>query len=77
MNNFEELIAKARQTNQQKDAIDRQFGLVAEGDADLKVRAKTAMMALQAAIATEDWETVAEAYCLLEDHDQLKAQNGN
>jgi hypothetical protein len=60
------LLAKARETCARRDKQDRSLGLAAPGDCPLDVQVNTAISALDAALATRDWNFVAEARILLE-----------
>lgn len=64
--NADQLIAKARKTNAQRDRSEARSGLVPLSKAPAEEIIRTAMEAIKAAIVTEDWETAAEAYAMLE-----------
>ena len=59
-----ELIAKARRTSAERDAIDKRLGFATPEEAGQVI--ETAIEALTAAMRTEDWNLVAECYVLLE-----------
>ena len=61
------LVRKARETNRKNSVIDRRhgFGVPEDGPQDVLVR--TIMAAIWCGLTTEDWNAVAEGYCLLSD----------
>jgi hypothetical protein len=69
---FRRLIAKAEITNQRRDAIDHGAGFSAPNDpikddriTSREMLVRTALMALECAIKTNDWDCVAEAFVML------------
>lgn len=67
-----ELIAKARTINARRDATDRSSGFQAPNDSASDVTLRTAIDALHAGIAVQNWQVVAESYVLLCDlHRQM------
>jgi hypothetical protein len=64
--NYEDVMAKARATNKKRDASERKNGMTPESEQHPFVQIRTAMLAIQAGITTEDWGTVAEGQAILE-----------
>jgi hypothetical protein len=58
-------LARAAQTNLQRDAMERQVGFAAASDCDDALLVRTAITALHAGLETEDWDCVAEAADML------------
>jgi hypothetical protein len=67
---YDRLMAQARTKNRRRDASDRRLGLAAPSDATVAQHLQTAMAAIKAGIATEDWSIVAEGQALLEEVSQ-------
>lgn len=67
MNDFEKLMKEARETNRERDAIDRANEHAAPGDASLFLYLDTAVEAIKAGIITSDWSIIAEGLVMLED----------
>ena len=63
---YEQLMTAARKTNAKRDASERKAGFAAESDLHPFVQVRTAMMAIEAGITTEDWSNIAEAQAILE-----------
>lgn len=64
--NFSRMVSEARARNMIRDGIDRDHGMAAPGDCPWEVQLTTARDALGCAVRLESWETVAEAYELLD-----------
>lgn len=60
------LVTEARETNRRCDVMDARAGFASPGQGDFLSDVRTAMMALAAAITNGEWDTVAEAYVILE-----------
>jgi hypothetical protein len=65
--NYDELMSNARRTNAKRDKQDRKNNFAAPGDLPLVEHIRTAMMAIEAGIKTDDWENIAEGQAMLED----------
>jgi len=65
MNNYEKLMQKARETNQERDQADKHGGF-ATPDVTVNLLMRTAMGAIECGIKTEDWNNVAEGQAMLE-----------
>lgn len=61
------LIAHARATNAKRDAIDREAGFAAPGDAGAALWLRTAIDAILAGLTEVNWDAVAEGYVMLQD----------
>lgn len=61
------LLAKARRTNGERDAIDRRHGLASPGDLPVAEQFRVILDALFAGLATRDWPCVAEGAAMLQD----------
>lgn len=72
------IMALAEKTNTQRDIYDKQagFGSPTQGPPDITLR--TVMMALHSAMATDDWNCVAEAQSMLSVLEfQIRPKKGN
>jgi len=65
--NYEELIAKAKATNLERDIIDRQSGYTAPSDRGLIPHLEVVSAAIEAGIRMDDWNCVAEGLVMLQD----------
>jgi len=78
---YEDMMKKARATNKQRDNHERKVGFMAASDCSLDLQIRTAMSAIQAGIASNDWVCIAEAQAMLEQVEKLLrnmgANNGN
>jgi hypothetical protein len=61
------LLLAAKQTNQERDAMDRSSGFATPGECPTPVHVAAIREALLAGIASSDWACVAEAACMLDD----------
>lgn len=61
------LVASARATNNRRDEAERKSGWATPGQGALDLRLRTAMSAIACGLQTDDFEAVAEGYCMLED----------
>lgn len=59
------LVRAAAERNRRRDAIDRGHGNATPGDSDDAMLARTAIDALECALAIDDWDCVAEAVAML------------
>lgn len=66
MPNYHKLMNKARKTNRERDTIDHETGCAAPQEGTKGMLLRTAMCALQAGIASGDWNCVAEGQVMLE-----------
>jgi len=64
---YEKLMLEARQTNRERDAMERDIGVAAVSDAPFLEQLRTVMAAIQAGIVQDDWTCIAEAQGMLED----------
>lgn len=60
------LMERARRTNLQRDAADRQAGFAPPPSLGVLQQLRTAMLAIECGIKTADWECVAEGQAMLE-----------
>jgi hypothetical protein len=60
-------IARARETNTKRDAVDRAAGFKAPSDGPSDLLLRTAIVAVLAGLTEKDWNAVAEGYCMLVD----------
>lgn len=64
--NYNELMQKARKTNAKRDQSEREAGFLANSNCSPAMQLRTAMMAIQAGITTNDWNCIAESQAMLE-----------
>ena len=62
-----ERIERARQFNDQLDAVDRKRGGATPAECPIDVGLRTVMSAMEAGMGREDWDCIAEAFCMLQD----------
>ena len=62
-----EIIARARDTNAKRDAIERTAGFKTPSDGSSDLLLRTAIIAVLAGLTDKDWHAVAEGYCMLTD----------
>jgi cell division protein FtsL len=67
MINTEQLVAKARKANKERDAMDNENGHLAPAQASLTEIIRVAKAALWCGMTSENWNDVAESYALLEE----------
>lgn len=65
--NYEELMAKARKTNQSRSRSEHKAGFASPEDCDPGHHIRTVMTAIQCGIEVKDWNAVAEGQAMLED----------
>lgn len=63
---YNELMERARKTNAKRDKDERKAGFAANSVFAPDLQLRTAMSAIQAGIAVEDWNCIAEAQAMLE-----------
>lgn len=63
----EELMAKAEETNRQRDAIDRRNGFAAPSDGPAGITMRTVVEAIWAGLRMDDRDCVAEGLAMLGD----------
>jgi hypothetical protein len=61
------LLSAARAENNARDKIDRAHGMAPPAACGPKEIVRTAMSAMEAGYASDDWKCVAEAYAMLEE----------
>ena len=79
MPNFEALMKTARETNRRRDDAEHQVGYAGPSNniaqiraeaifsTDLKMLLRTASLAIECGIRTDDWNAVAEGLAMLDD----------
>src|SRR5262245_16148688 len=71
--NYEKLMAKARETNNRRDEIDKEDGYAAQDDAGVLALLRTVQSAIECGIRATDWNPIAEGQAMLESAiDQLE-----
>ncbi len=63
---YERLMAQARKTNAERDEEEREVGFAAPGDSGPFDLLRTAALAIECGIRTNDWKAVAEGQAMLE-----------
>ena len=61
------LVKKGRIFTASLDATEKSIGDVAMKDVEFDIQMRTVLTALDAAMAAENWETVGESFCMLQD----------
>ncbi len=69
--NYENMMKKARDTNRKRDNVEREVGYAAVPDCPPDLQIRTAMSAIQAGIASNDWNCIAEAQAMLEQVEKI------
>lgn len=65
---FKAIMAKARTTNASRSASERRAGFSSLESGPPREFARTAMLAIEAGIKSQDWDCVAEGLAMLEDY---------
>lgn len=63
----ERLMQDARNTNHNRDLVDRKNGFAAPGDTTIDLHLRTAISAISTGVNMRDWTCVAEGLAMLQD----------
>jgi hypothetical protein len=64
---FNQLVAKARHTNDERDTVEGKHGFANPVNCPVPVGVQTVLFAFQAGMARSDWDCIAEGYVILDD----------